>query len=139
MTKLTPHFTLEELTTTDCVELKERNKQEAPKDKLIKLAEFAESVREILGFPMIITSGYRCEELNNKVGGSPTSQHRFCEAIDFIPKMDADKAFGRIILSGIDYGQLIYYTRGISHFLHISMGTKRQNLKSDDVRKYVQV
>lgn len=139
MPKITEHFSLEELTTTDCAELKEQNRKEAPKDKLLKLAEFAEKVRAVLNCPMIITSGFRCEKLNNLVGGSPTSQHRFCEAIDFIPKMDADKAFGRIILSGIEYGQLIYYTRGISHFLHISMGAKRQNLKSDEVGKYVQV
>lgn len=140
--KLTEHFSLEELTRTDETDLKELNLQEgrAIKEKLTKLAEFAESVRGVLGCPMVITSGFRCEKLNAKLGGSPTSQHRFCEAIDFIPKkLDAETAFARIILSGIDYGQLIYYTRGISHFLHISMGAKRQNLKSDEVGKYVKL
>lgn len=139
-TKLTNHFTIEELTRTDAQELQLQNRQEAPKDKLLKLAEFAESVRKVLGCPMIITSGFRCEKLNNLVGGSPTSQHRFCEAIDFIPmKLAADTAFARIILSGIEYGQIIYYTRGISHFLHISMGNKRQKMKSNEVGHYEQV
>ena len=136
-TKLTEHFTTEELTYTDCAELKEQNLKSAPKDKLLKLAEFAEKVRAVVGSPMIITSGFRCEKLNNLLGGSPTSQHRFAEAIDFIPKkLDAETAFARIIISGIEYGQLIFYTRGISHFLHISMGAKRQKLKSDEVGKY---
>ena len=136
--KLTEHFSFEEFTNTDYKELKEKNKDKALefRPKLQKLAEFAEQIRNILGVPMIITSGFRCEELNKKVGGSPTSQHIFAEAFDFIPKMDCEKAFAKIILSNIEYGQLIFYTRGISRFLHISIGFKRQKMKSRKVGDY---
>lgn len=137
--KLTEHFSLEELTRTDETDFKELNLQEgrAIKEKLTKLAEFAESVRGVLGCPMVITSGFRCEKLNAKLGGSPTSQHRFAEAIDFIPKtMSAFEAYTRILISGIAYGQLILEKRGNGHLLHISTGFKRQKMFSTQQGKY---
>lgn len=129
--KLTPHFTLEELTHTDEKEFKQLNYDEGlkVKDKLIELAKFAENIRSIIESPMTITSGFRCEQLNTKIGGSPFSQHRFAEAIDFIPlKMSAFEAFSKIMISGISYGQLILEKRGVGYILHISLGTKRQKL-----------
>lgn len=137
--KLTPHFTFSELVVTDYKDLQEKNKDKALeyRPQIQKLADFAESVREILGVPMIITSGFRCEELNKRVGGSALSQHIRAEAIDFIPlKMSAYEAFAKIMLSNIEYGQLIIYTRGISHFLHISIGSKRQKMFSAKVGEY---
>ena len=131
--RLSKHFTFEELTHTDYNPLQEKNSDSAiqHRAKLQKLAEFAEQIRAILDCPMIITSGYRCEELNNYLGGSPTSQHLFCEAIDFIPKsMDAYQAFAKIIVSNIEYGQLILEKRGLGHILHISLGSKRQKMYS---------
>ena len=137
--KLSPHFSLEELTRTDEGDLKELNLEEgrAIKDKLIKLAEFAESVRAVLGCPLTVTSAFRCEKLNNKLGGSPTSQHRFAEAIDIIPmKMSAFEAYTRILISGIAYGQMILEKRGKGHLIHISMGFKRQKMYSPAGGKY---
>lgn len=131
--KLTSHFTYNELTNTDVKELLEKNREQGLqyRPQLKKLAEFAEQVREILDCPMVITSGYRCEELNTKLGGSPTSRHVFAEAIDFIPKsMDAYQAFAKIIVSNIEYGQLILEKRGLGHILHISLGSKRQKMYS---------
>ena len=43
----------------------------------------AERVRAFLGMPMIISSGFRCPELNAAVGGKDDSQHLRGEAIDF--------------------------------------------------------
>lgn len=129
--KLSTHFKFSELVTTDDKELKELNAEEGYKikDKLVKLAEFAESVRAVLGCPLIVTSGFRCLKLNNKIGGSAMSQHLFAEAIDIIPKdMSAFEAFSRIMISGIAYGQMILERRGVSHIIHISMGFKRQKL-----------
>ncbi len=137
--KLSTHFKFSELVTTDDKELKELNAEEGYKikDKLVKLAEFAESVRNVLNCPMIITSGFRCEKLNAKVGGSPTSQHRFAEAIDFIPKtMSAFEAFTKIMISGIAYKQIILEKRGQGHLIHISMGFKRQKLYSSKGGRY---
>lgn len=138
--KLSEHFSFEELTHTDDDKLKEKNKQEARsyKDKLVKLAEFAESVRAIIDSPMIITSGFRCEELNKKLGGSPTSKHRFAEAIDFIPKnKSAKEAFTEIIVSNILYHEIILERRGKGHLIHIAMGERRKKLYSPEDGKYV--
>lgn len=137
--KLTKHFSFSELTHTDVKELQEENTDQARNylSKIKELAEFAEQVREIIGCPMIVTSAFRCEKLNAKLGGSPTSQHRFGEAIDFIPKdMSAFSAFTKIIISNIEYGQLILCKRGISHFIHISVGKKHQCMYSEKIGSY---
>lgn len=137
--KLTPHFTLEELTCTDEKDLKQLNLEEGlkVKDKLIKLAEFAESVRGVLGCPLTVTSAFRCLKLNNRIGGSAMSQHLFGEAIDIIPmKMSAFEAFSKIVISGIAYGQIILEKRGQGHIIHLGMGFKRQKLYSPKAGKY---
>lgn len=140
--KLTEHFTLEELTRTDNKEFKELNAEQGKKRlyELSKLAMFAEQVRSIVNCPMIITSGYRCPELNKAIGGSSTSQHIKFEAIDFIPKsIDALNAFCAIALSCFNFGQLILEKRGLGYILHISMGNDRKTLYSANLGHYEQV
>lgn len=41
-----------------------------------------DSLRERLGFPIQITSGYRCEAHNKAIKGSPRSQHLKGKAVD---------------------------------------------------------
>ena len=43
-------------------------------------------LREAWGSPIIVTSGYRCEELNARVGGVKTSYHLRGMAADIRPK-----------------------------------------------------
>ena len=131
--QITKHFTLRELTTTDIEELKEKNYEEGRLKlyELCKVAVLLEAVRLLLNSPMTITSGYRCGEVNNALKGSKTSQHLRAEAADFIPlKLSAKEAFDMIRKSDIKYGQLILEKRGNGHLIHISIGTKRQNLYS---------
>lgn len=140
--KLTEHFTVDELTVTDQQGFKTKNYVEGTKElyKLAKLASFCEKVREIIKCPMIITSGYRCEELNKAIGGSSTSQHIKFEAVDFIPKtISAENAFCCIALSNFPFGQLILEKRGLGHILHISMGNSRKTLYSANLGHYQQV
>lgn len=40
-----------------------------------KLVLALESLREEIGLPIIVTSGYRCPAHNKEVGGEPNSQH----------------------------------------------------------------
>lgn len=42
-------------------------------------------LRDTWGSPLAINSGYRCSEVNQAVGGVPTSQHVFGEAADVCP------------------------------------------------------
>ena len=44
-----------------------------------------EPLRQHFGEPVIISSGYRCNQLNIKVGGAYASQHTLGEAADIVP------------------------------------------------------
>jgi len=46
------------------------------------LLEKLERVRQSLGFPLVITSGYRCSKHNKDVGGSERSSHLEGYAVD---------------------------------------------------------
>ena len=137
---LTPHFTIEELAGTSVEKYKKLNllKAQEQMGKMYMLAGFAERVREIVGKPLIITSGYRCPELNKAIGGAITSQHLFCEAIDFVVKgMRPEDIFNRIVTSDLKYNQIIIErnTKG-SQWVHISIGAFKQKLKFDG-KKYI--
>ena len=47
-----------------------------------ELVEKLQRLRDAIGRPMIINSGYRCPERNRQVGGSPNSQHMLGTAVD---------------------------------------------------------
>ena len=129
--QLTPHFSSEELLYTSELAYMGHHEEllQTHPGKLYMLAGFAERVREIVGSPLIITSAYRSKMLNSIIGGSPTSQHALCEAIDFVPKgKDIEQATCDIMRSDLKYGQLIVeYSKG-KKWLHISIGGKRENL-----------
>jgi len=48
------------------------------------LIQILESIREYFDKPIIITSGCRCPEYNERVGGAHNSQHKLGRAADFI-------------------------------------------------------
>ena len=43
-----------------------------------------EEIREAVGRPFIISSGYRCAEQNFRVGGAITSNHLYGRAVDIL-------------------------------------------------------
>lgn len=129
--KLTSHFTLEELSITSNKALASKNIKEAKAHltEMECLAFFAEQVRAFVGAPMIISSGYRCDELNKAVGGARNSQHRFFRAIDFVPKgLDLDECFAKLQFSNLVYKQLIKEYSGNKAWIHVGMGEGRENL-----------
>lgn len=130
---LTPHFDLSELAFTSLTKYKKKNLEEAQQNmgRMYLLAGFAERVREIVGQPLIITSGYRCKELNSAVGGSATSQHLLCEAIDIVcNRLSVKSLFDRIKKSDLKYEQMIIETNAAgSTWLHLGIGSKKQRLE----------
>lgn len=82
MTMLSEHFSLEELTITQV------RADNAPPpevvDHLHVTARGLEQVRALLGHPININSGYRSPYVNERVGGSPTSDHPHGWCADFI-------------------------------------------------------
>lgn len=67
-----------------------------------------ERIRAFLGERMIISSGFRCPELNRLVGGSENSQHTVAEAVDFTcpdfgtPEEIAKALKPALVILGID-------------------------------------
>lgn len=108
------HFTLRELTKSDVATRKRiknvPNKQE--EQNLIALVDnILDPLREVYGNPIIITSGFRCEELNRLVGGSKTSHHRTGQAADIRTIVDTPeenkKLYDLIIKLDLPFDQLI--------------------------------
>lgn len=118
--QLTKHFWLYEFLRTEQKQFREENYNitESQFIKLKVLANLEEIVRDIIGMPLLNSSGYRCEALNNFIHSVSTSQHKLCEAVDFIPiKIPTKEAFALLIkdiFSDIPrlkyWGQLIYET-----------------------------
>ena len=83
-------------------------------------------IRNLIGKPMIITSGYRCSSLNSLVGGVSNSQHTKGEAVDFIVKaMKPNHIIDIIKDSSIEFDQLI---NEFDKWVHISF-SKSKNRK----------
>lgn len=83
-------------------------------------------LREKLGKPVIVTSGYRNYEVNKLVGGAFTSQHTKGQAADIIVNgMRTGQLFEFIKKSGIEYDQLI---NEYNQWVHISF-VKGKNRK----------
>lgn len=126
-TKITPHFTLQEMTTTDYEEFKTDIVKVAKdnQDKLNALCWHLEAIRAIIGSPLVVTSAIRTKALNNAIRGSKTSQHLKVEAVDFIPtKKSAILAFNEIVKSGYPFNQLILEKRGLGYLIHFGVGNK---------------
>lgn len=80
-------------------------------------------LREHLGKPITITSGYRCPALNEAIGGVAVSQHMFGEAADIkSPGIKPIKLFN-YIKDNCEYDQLILYPT----FVHVSFSSRRKN------------
>ena len=83
------YFTVEELCrSTTAVKY---NISNIPTKEIIQNLEdlinnLLQPLRERYGKPIIVTSGYRCKELNKRVGGVINSQHIKGEAADIICK-----------------------------------------------------
>ena len=91
------------------------------------VSEVLDPVRERLGIPIVVNSGYRCEKHNKDVGGVRNSQHLRGEAAD-VTCADNERLKQLIIENG-KFDQLITYPT----FLHVSYkrtgGNRHQRLK----------
>ena len=94
------------------------NKPNAEETKnILYAAERMDEFREFLGVPLLTLSWFRNEILNNAVGGSKTSAHRFGLAIDvYSTKMTAKEIYDKARKSNLAYDQLIYYPK--QNFVH---------------------
>lgn len=82
---LSRYFTLEEMIASQTAVRKHIDNKPSPEiiENLKDTCVQADRVRELLGSPMIISSGYRSLKLNAAIGGSKTSSHVHGYAMDF--------------------------------------------------------
>ena len=85
---LSPHFKLKEFTKSRTARdngIDNTPPPEAVENLRALCSHTLEPLREALGLPIIITSGYRCKALNERITHhSATSQHMQGEAADFV-------------------------------------------------------
>lgn len=82
-----------------------------------------------------ITSGYRCLQLNEAVGGSRTSQHLFGEAADIhVGSREVAMKMFNYVVNNLPFDQmLVEMKRGKVHCLHVSYrqeGPNRRRVSS---------
>lgn len=78
-------------------------------------------VRDKFCTPVIITSGYRCPQVNRLVGGANNSQHMSGCAADFHIKGGTYLTMRQVFLNiydTLEFDQLIYYRS--KNFIHVS-------------------
>ena len=105
-TKLSEHFTLEELTATNT------GISNIPDELIVAnlktLCSTLEAVRSLLNKPIVVSSGYRNKEVNKAVGGVADSFHTYGLAADLkVSGMTPYEVCMAIKDSGLDFDQCI--------------------------------
>lgn len=118
---MTKNFNLEEFTFSETAV--EQGMENIPgvaeQDNLRKLAVcLLQPLRDRLGGPIAILSGYRSKDLNVLVGGVPNSQHCRGEAADCYCAEGPDHLLSVLKESGLPFDQAIIYRK--RKFLHLS-------------------
>ena len=95
-----------------------------------RVLDMAQTIRDELGVPVKVNSGYRCDTHNARVGGVKGSFHTKGLAADLSSSVGADKMFqavqklwGEGKLPELDY--CIFYAK--KNFIHIDCGRQRKN------------
>ena len=91
--------------------------------------EVLDPLRELLGVPLRVTSGYRSPAVNAAAGSLPTSQHLLGEAVDLKAGggMSSEEVVRRLAASGLPFDQVIWYCPERGGHVHVSHTTKRAN------------
>jgi len=124
--KLTPHFSLSELTKSQTALRMglDNNPNEEQMESLLALCEnVLEPVRVHWDKPVVVNSGFRALPVNRAIGSKDTSQHAKGEAADIeIPGVDNQDLY-RWIAQSLEFDQLIleFYTgEPASGWVHVS-------------------
>ena len=130
--RLSNNFSLEELCASSMAKQKKINNQptkEAKEALGCLVQNLLQPLRDKLRRPIIVTSGYRCLELNKLVGGSSNSQHVLGQAVDIhVPGMTPRTLAEFVTRSGLTFDQMIVEEGNGTSWLHLSY-TRKFNRK----------
>ena len=100
--------------------------------------QLLDPLREAFGRPIIVTSGYRCPELNKAVGGSPTSAHLQGYAADLVPKdgnvqLFLEFTYWWLLREGKPYDQIIAETNSKgAKWVHLGLHSPRHTQRHEN-------
>lgn len=128
------YFTLDELIHSDTAD--RLGIDNSPTSEAIQciddlVTNVLDKLRDEWGRPIIVTSGYRCKELNAAVGGARNSQHLKGQAVDIVSDdFEAFRRFVRRWCKDNEFDQCIFEHRGCKEWVHISYteGRNRRQL-----------
>ena len=128
--RLTRNFTYEELCRSDVAKRRGINNRPRTKEEEKRVIEnlkalcmeVLQPLRDFLGKPVVISSGYRCPELNKAVGGVRNSQHMKGEAADIhVENTEHLLKIMHFIMDETDFDQLIWEkNRAGTQWVHVS-------------------
>lgn len=135
--KLSKNFKLSEITKSQTASRKKIDNSPSPEHlenikALVK--EFLQPLRDQLGLPIIISSGYRSFALNRAIGGATDSQHSKGEAVDIECIGMSNVELANYIKDNCDFDQLIleFYNPDEgenSGWVHVSFKSDGSNRK----------
>ena len=124
--RLTEHFKLGEFTKSITAE-RLGISNEPGYEQMLALRhlcrEVLEPLRQHYGKPIRVTSGFRCQQLNQAVGGVGNSQHQYGEAADLsVPSEAVARDWSQWLVKYTDFDQLLFeHSRRLGNcWLHIS-------------------
>lgn len=141
---MSKYFSLKELiASTEAYKRKIDNTPgEEEKEHLEVLMEFLDDVRLKWGSAIVVSSGFRCEELNNILGGSKNSGHKYGWAADLLPANNKkleffeffkeylkDKEFDELLLERNSKGKV-----WIHFSLYSWQGKQRRKIRTLEVK-----
>ena len=139
--KLSKNFTYEELCHSNVAERRGINNRPRTKEEEKRVIEnlkalcmeVLQPLRDFLGKPVVISSGYRCAELNKAVGGVRNSQHMKGEAADIhVENTEHLLKIMHFIMDETDFDQVIWErNRAGTQWVHVSY--KREGVNRHQV------
>ena len=131
--QLSEHFSLDSLTQSQTALRKGIDNtppQQAIDNLTLLCSILLEPARALLGVPLMVDSGFRCQALNEAVGGASNSAHLEGRAADLVPEgMDLREAFDRLRSSDLPYDQIIMECNAWVH-LGMAPNPRRQALSA---------
>ena len=128
MDNLSEHFTVDAMTFSQTATRKgiDNTPSQPVIDCLTALCTtLLEPARALLGVPLRVDSGFRCEALNEAVGGAKTSAHLDGRAADCVPEgLDLQEAFDTLRASDLPYDQIIFECKA---WIHLAIAREGEN------------
>lgn len=124
------HFSIDELCFSATAKKNgwENTPPEESRQNLCVLVDnILDPLRDLIGCPILVSSGYRCHLLNKAVGGSKNSQHMYGQAADILVPGLPSKYLYKMIMEHFEYDQCILY----KDFVHVSYkesGNRHQSI-----------